>query len=142
MGNKALRLVDKAEPEVRWDQYPRLEPGEYSAYCKAARWYFDPGYKKWVCLLLFDIRSENLFSKLGIVPMWFNGGKGSTPHVGRRSRYLPEWIRANGSSPSRKDRLSPSVFVKRMAKVKIDDTDGVLPYSVVRNIIEWNTGVQ
>lgn len=140
MAAPVCELFEKSTPEVGWKEYLRIEPGEYAAYCKAARWYFEPGYKRWTCLLVFQVFSDEMFTFIGNIPMWFNGGKGKQPFVGRRSRYFPEWIRANGSPPARKDRLAPSVFVKRLAKVTISDTQGELPYSVVRSISSWNTG--
>jgi hypothetical protein len=141
-----LSLVDKrkasiqGESAVDWSSYPRLMPGNYPAYCKRAKWYWDPGYKHWVCLLLFDVLSERLDHSLGIIPMWFGGGNGKRPKAGRRTNYFPAWVRANGKLPIRKDRLSPCVFVRRMALVKVGDTKGPVPYSVVREIIEWTTG--
>jgi hypothetical protein len=128
------------QPDVMWNQYPRLEPGDYPAFCKKASWYQDPGYKRWTCLLLFDVLAANLNDSLGIVPLWFNGGDGDTPHASRRGLYLPEWLRANGAAPARNDRLSPKVFSRRMAQVRVGDTKGVIPYSVVRKVLSWNTG--
>jgi len=136
-----LQLVAVAEPAVSWSDYPRLTPGVYPAYCNFARWYRDPGFKRWTCLLRFKILEESLRGSLGTVPMWMNGGNGATPKTGRRTSYFPAWVKANGGPPVRKDRLSPRVFVQRMARVRIEDTkSGTLPYSVVREILEWSTG--
>jgi hypothetical protein len=78
---------------------------------------------------------------MGTVPLWMNGGSGEKPKAGRRTVYFQAWITAKGERPARKDGLSPRVFVNRMAKIRIDDTKmGVLPYSVVREILEWSTG--
>jgi hypothetical protein len=41
-----LRLVREEEPAVDWANYPRIEPRVYSAYCKKAHWYWDPGFKR------------------------------------------------------------------------------------------------
>ena len=38
----ALHLVPENEPAVIWAEYPRVEPGDYPAYCKWAKWYWDP----------------------------------------------------------------------------------------------------
>lgn len=136
-----LRLVGKEEPRVHWADYPRLEPGDYTAYCAWSRWYWDPGFKRWTCLLRFNILSADLHQSLGTVPMWFNGGTGSKPQAGRRSRYFPAWVEANGRPPARNDRLSPSVFVRRMARVRVADTTrNSVPYSVVQKVLEWSTG--
>ena len=136
----ALHLVRENEPAVEWADYPRLEPGDYPAYCKRAKWYWEPGFKRWTCILLFDVLKEDQNGSLGTIPRWFNGGAGERPKAGRRTLYFPSWVKANGGPPARRDRLSPSVFVRRMARVRVDDTKGPLPYSVVRKILEWSTG--
>lgn len=135
-------LVNEEEPSVTWADYPRIKPGDYPAYCKKAHWYWEPGFKRWTCILWFDVLGEDdLQSLLGKIPMWINGRSGEKPHAGRRGRYLLEWVRANGGPPARRDRLSPRVFAKRMARVRVaDTTSGVVPYSVVREILEWSTG--
>lgn len=135
-----LHLVTEHEPAVEWVEYPRLEPGDYPAYCKRAKWYWEPGFKRWTCILLFDVLKEGQDSSLGTIPMWFNGGAGEKPKAGRRTNYFPAWVAANGGPPVRKDRLSPSIFIRRMARVRIGDTAGTLPYSVGRKILEWSTG--
>jgi hypothetical protein len=136
------QMEDENEPVVTWSDYLRIEPGDYPAYCKKAHWYWEPGFKRWTCILLFDVFSEDdLQSSLGTIPKWINGGNGKKPKAGRRGHYLPEWVKANGGPPARKDRLSPRVFMRRMARVRIaDTTKGAVPYSVVRQILEWSTG--
>lgn len=134
------RLVNEVEPGVSWPDYPRIRSGEYPAYCKRAHWYWDPGFNRWTCIFVFDVFAESLQNLLGIIPMWMNGGNGAKPHAGARSRYLLEWVRANGGPPPRQDRLSPRVFAKRMARVQVSDSKGPVPYSVVRQILEWSTG--
>ena len=135
------RLVHTIEPVVIWDDYLRVEPGRYQACCKSALWYRDPDFKRWTCLLRFEIYKENLIHSFGTIPMWMNGGAKDKPEAGRRSRYFAEWVKANGAPPPRKDRLSPTVFIKRMTKVEVADTTrGTVPYSVVREILEWLTG--
>jgi hypothetical protein len=81
---------------------------------------------------------------------WFlNLGTGKKPHAGRRGKYWAAWIRANGGPPKRGDRLSPTVFAGRRAIVRVEDTskthdrsqvESEEAYSVVRNVIEWQTG--
>ena len=36
------------EPLVEWGDYIRLEPDNCQAYCKLAKWYWDPGFKFWI----------------------------------------------------------------------------------------------
>jgi len=115
-------LVNEEEPSVTWADYPRIKPGDYPAYCKKAHWYWEPGFKRWTCILWFVVLGEDLHTPLGKIPMWINGGNAKNPHAGRRGRYLLEWVKANGGPPARRDRLPPRVFAKRMARVRVADT--------------------
>jgi hypothetical protein len=125
---------------VTWAEYARLEPGEYPAYCVWAKAYRDPNYQRWTCLVRFHIRSADLLHTLGCVPLWFALGDRAKPHAGRRSAYFREWINANGGPPMRGDRMSPRVFVRRMARVRVRDTKGAMPYSVIDEVLSWDTG--
>ncbi len=125
---------------IEWKDYPRIAPGKYRAYCKWGKQYRDPGFRRWLCLLRWDVLTDDLLRVIASVPLWFPLGAGDKPHASRRGKYLPEWIRANGGPPARRDRLSPGVFLQRFARVEIGDTEGPAPYSVVRKIIEWETG--
>jgi hypothetical protein len=129
----------QADAEAGWDYYPRLEPGVYPGYCRWAKHYWDNGFRRWTCLLRFDLLSNDLIRTLACVPWWLNLGSAEKPTAKRRSRYFAEWVRANGQPPQRVDRLSPRVFVYRMARIEIGDTRGAAPYSVVRKIVEWQT---
>jgi len=133
-------LLSHTEPAIEWRDYDRVEPGIYPAYCRWAKHYKDPGFKRWTCLLRFDLLSADLLRVLACVPFWMNLGAGEKPNAGRRKRYFLEWVRANYGPPMRSDRLSPKVFTGRMAQVEIGDTKGDAPYSVVRKILSWKTG--
>lgn len=128
--------------EIEWKDYPRIAPGEYRAYCKWAKQYHDRGFCGWRCLLRWDVLTDDLLRVIACVPLWFALGSGEKPCASRRGKYLPEWIRAHGGPPAREDRLSPRVFVHRMARVEVGDTEGPAPYSVIRRIVEWETGFQ
>jgi hypothetical protein len=141
--DSGLTLARRDEPEIEWRDYPRIQPGSYFAYCRWAKQYRDPGFRRWTCLLRFNVLSDDLLRWLGCVPCWLNLSGGEKPFAGRRSRYFAEWIRANGTAPTRGDRLSPRVFVSRMTRVDIGDTDptkSAAQYSVVRKILSWETG--
>jgi hypothetical protein len=126
---------------VQWADYPHIEPGEYFAICYFAKRYRDPGFKRWTCLLRWDVLSDDLQQTIAkCVPLWLPLGSGESPRASRRGKYLPEWVRANGGPPSKGDRLSPKLFTGRIARVEIGDTDSPVPYSVVRRIIRWETG--
>lgn len=137
-------LMHHAEVEIEWTAYPRVAPGQYPAYCRWAKKYYDPGFRRWVCLLVFDILSEDLLRVIASVPMWLALGTDSKPRASLRGKYLNLWVRANGEPPHRGDRLSPNVFGRRMARVDVGDTDpkkSPVPHSVVREVLHWETGV-
>jgi hypothetical protein len=133
----------RAEPEIEWREYPLIESREYPAYCRSAHRYRDPAFKRWTCLLRWDVLADDLLTVIATVPQWLPLGNGEKPTASRRGKYLPEWVRANGGPPPRGDRLSPRIFTRRMARVEIGDTDpekSPVPYSVVRRIVSWETG--
>lgn len=133
--------MSKRPPEVGCTLGTRLEPGTYSAYCARADVYRDSVYKRWTCLLKYDLIDADSNVVATGIPMWLNLGSREKPHAGRRTRYFQEWFKANGAPPKRADRLPPSVFVKRIAKVEVGDVKTEVPYSVVRKILTWETGV-
>ena len=129
------------DDEIEWRAYARIPPGEYFANCYWAKRYRDPGMKRWTCLLRWDVLSGDLLNTIArCVPLWFALGDGDKPRASRRGKYLPEWVRANGGPPGRGDRLSPNVFTRRVARVEVGDTGSLIPYSVVKRIIHWETG--
>lgn len=143
--NEAQRILSKnrriGSPEIEWTDYPRIPPGDYFAYCAFARKYFDPMFKRWTCILRFQVLHDNRFDVVARIPIWFSLGSGEKPRASRRSNYLKEWVEANSGPPVRGDRLSPQVFVHRIARVEVGDTTkGPVPYSVVRKILCWETG--
>jgi hypothetical protein len=126
---------------VEWAEYPHVLPGEYSAYCAWAGKYYDPAFKRWTCLLRFDVLRENQIDVVARIPMWLPLGTGDKPRASRRGKYLKEWVEANDEPPARGDRLSPRVFVGRIARVEVGHTEkGPVPYSVVKKILRWETG--
>jgi len=133
-------LSTRVELGAKWSDYPRIEPGIYPAYCRWAKQYRDRAYRRWTCLLRFDVLTPDLLRKIATVPMWFNLGSELNPFAGRRSNYFKEWIRASSEPPGRKDRLSPNVFLRRIAQVDVADINAAAPYSVVRKILFWDTG--
>jgi hypothetical protein len=138
-----LKAIASRDAAVEWREYPRIAPGVYRAYSAVAKFHFDRSIRRWVCFVRWDVLSEDLVRVIARVPLWWNLGSGERPRASRRSKYLAEWVRANGGPPVRGDRLSPNVFRHRMARVEIGDTDpkkSPIPYSVVRRIIAWETG--
>jgi hypothetical protein len=95
-----VHLLGDLDPTYR--DYPHIEPGIYLAFCNSARWYRDRDYKRWICLIKFNIFEPDLMTPVASgIPLWLNGGSDAKPHAGRRSRYFREWIRANGGPPER-----------------------------------------
>jgi hypothetical protein len=103
-------LVRAAEPQITYDDYPRIEPGEYRAYCRTARIYFDPGFRKWMCLLRWDVLDPEGTRTLARIAKWLYIGR--KQHCTRRSQFWREYLRANGGPPERKDRLRSTVFAR------------------------------
>jgi hypothetical protein len=133
----------EAEHEIEWREYPLIESREYPAYCRWAKWYRDPGFRRWTCLLRWEVLTDDLLTVIATVPQWLPLGDGKKARASRRGKYLKEWVRANGGPPKRGDRLSPRVFTRRMARVEVGDTDpkkSPVPYTVVRKILSWETG--
>ena len=133
----------RADPEIEWREYALIEARQYPAYCRWAKAYWDPGIRRWTCLLRFNVFAEDLLTVIATVPMWLSLGEGEKPHASRRGKYALEWVRANNGPPARNDRLSPSVFRHRMALIEVGDKDpskSPIPYSVVRKIVSWETG--
>jgi hypothetical protein len=129
---------------VEWAEYARIPPGVYSAYSAVSKHYFDKAYRRWVCFIRWDVLSNDGMRVLARVPLWWTLGGEKRPRAKRRSKYFGEWIKANGGPPTRGDRLAPSVR-NRMARVEIGDTDPLkspAPYSVVRKILQWETGAR
>lgn len=132
------------EPEIAWHFAPRIEPGEYKAYSRSAKIYRDGKFKRWVVAVQFELEEA------GTRLTWYlNLGQGPLPKAGRRSNCWQAWVAANGRPPTRRDRLSPRVFVRRWATVLVEDTAkdfrqmSVSPdnsYSVIRSVREWQTG--
>ena len=142
--------LGKAEPEITWTHIPRLEPGVYSGYSRSARIVRDGYYKRWYCAVQFDVLSDDLTEVLAELTLFLNMGDAERPHAGRRGNYWQAWTAANGGPPSRKDRLSPRVFARRYARVSVGNTtknfkQAVIAescmYSVVRDVVRWDTGV-
>jgi hypothetical protein len=133
--------IDIEDGGIEWKEYPRVEPGVYSAYCRCAKRYWDPAMRRWTCLLLWDLLDEAHQTTIAkSIPLWFALGDGEKPRASRRGKFLKAWVDANGNVPSRRDPLSLKVFVHRIAQVEVGDTNSVVPYSAVKRIICWQTG--
>jgi len=138
-----LQLLSQPAPEITFRGYPLIEPGEYPAYCRAAKTYPDPQFKRWVCMLSFNILSDDLIRTVARLPMWINLGSGDKTRASHRGKYVHLWVFANGAPPKRGDRLSPRVFSRRLAIVQVSTTEkSAIPYSIVKEILRWDTGVQ
>jgi hypothetical protein len=136
-------LVPEREPEIEWRKYDRIEPGVYSAYCRWAKRYHDPEFRRWTCLLRWDVLAADLVTVTASIPCWLPLGNREKPWASRRGKFIKEWVIANGGPPRRDDRLTTRVFVRRVARVEVGDTDAKkspIPYSVVRKILSWETG--
>lgn len=136
------------EPEVEWAFRPRIEPGDYPAFSRGASIYRDAQYKRWVCAVQFEILDDSLTRSIATLTWFLSLGSREKPRAGRRGNYWVAWVKANGGGPKRKDRVSPHIFERRHAKVRVEDTTKnhrQMPvgtddcYSVIRDVIEWHT---
>jgi hypothetical protein len=139
----------QTEPEIAWTHIPRIEPGPYPAFSRSAKIYRDGHFKRWVCAVQFDVLTNDLGTVLAGLTWFLNMGDGDKPYAGRRGNYRQAWALANGGPPTRKDRLSPRVFVRRYARVSVADTTKDFKqarisvadaYSVIREIVQWENG--
>ena len=69
----------RAEPEIEWQDYPLIQSREYPAYCRFAKRYRDPGFRRWTCLLRFDVLSDDLLTVIATVPYWLSLGSQEKP---------------------------------------------------------------
>lgn len=148
---KGPQLVSAVESEfeVGWRVADRIAPGEYPAYSRSAKIYFDPLFQRWVYAVQFDVLDESLTKKLARLVWFVNLAVNDKPYAGRRTHYWHAWLKASGKTPSRSDRLSSQVFTKRYARVFVRDTTkdyhqhaitGPTAYSVVGYVVSWQTG--
>jgi hypothetical protein len=146
---RVLAAKKRIEPNIDFHYVPRFEPGPHRSYSRSAKIYRDKNYKRWVCAVQFDVLAENSDEVLGRVTWFLNLGNRDKPNASRRSRYWAAWLKANGGSPQRRDRLSPRVFTGRMALVELRNTvkntrqtpvAAADSYSVVHDVREWQTG--
>jgi hypothetical protein len=137
------------QPEIAWEYTARIQPGEYSGYCRAANVYWDRQFKRWVFAAQFDVFGTSLVEPLACLTWFLNLGSRAKPKAGRRTRYWAAWVNANGGPPKRDDKIAPRVFKGRYALVKVGDTaknhlqksiSADQCYSVIRDVIEWQTG--
>jgi hypothetical protein len=140
-------LVKQDEPEISWKPRDYLPAGNYPAFSRTAKTYFDRTFKRWQCVVNFDVLSDDLVTVIARLGWFLNLGCGEKPHAGHRSKFWCAWISANGGSPKRGDRMTPNVFHNRHALVRVRVvsrnfervTSGEL-YSVIDSVLSWNTG--
>jgi hypothetical protein len=130
----------RARPN-RMDRLPAHPSRRVFSVLRLGQKVLRPGVQTLDCLLRFDVLHKNQIDVVARIPMWLPLGKGERPRASRRGKYLKEWVEANGTPPARRDRLSPRVFAHRIARVEVGDTEkGPVPYSVVKEILRWDTG--
>jgi hypothetical protein len=141
--------VVRGDPEISWSHTERIEPGLYPAYSRSAKVYRDRQFKRWVCAAQFDVLDGSRMNVLARLTWYLNLGSKAKPRAGRRTNYWAAWVKANGGPPKRHDRISPAVFIRRQALVKVEDTgknhrqaaiSANESYSVIRDVVEWQTG--
>jgi len=52
----------RAEPEIEWREYPLIQSREYPSYCRWAKRYRDPAFRRSTCLLRWDVLTDDLLA--------------------------------------------------------------------------------
>lgn len=141
----------KREPDIAFRHNDRIEPGEYPAYCRSTQLFFDDHFRRWILAVQFDVLDDALLSTVARLTKFFNLGERERPHAtSRRSHFRKAWVLANdGRPPVRGQKMAPSIFVNRIARVRVVDvmkdhqgcalsSDEV--YSRISEILRWETG--
>ncbi len=149
-----LAIVPKQqrlEPEIASRSYDRIPPGEYSAFCRSVSVYRDSAWRRWLCASQWDIVDVSRTNTLAQLTKFFNLGESKNPKAtSRRSNYWRAWVDANGGRPpTRGQKMSPNIFLRRFARVTVIDVEkdfnghalsGAEVYSVISRIVTWETG--
>src|SRR5262249_59375937 len=106
------------DPVCDENPYPRYQPGVYDVRCYGAEEYRDPRFRCWKCRLDCHFLTDS-----GTVPGFLNLGTGDKPQAGRGSEYRRVWVMANGAQPKKRQLLSRRVFVDKIFRVRIADTE-------------------
>lgn len=140
----------KAAPAVSFRTYDHITEGTYRGYCRAAEIYFDRRWRRWQAVLQFDVVGDSGFDVIARLTKFFPLGEGTRPRAtSRLSKYYKAWVKANGGPPKRTDRMSPTIFRRRYARVSVvdveTDSDHVVMeenqrYSKIGEILNWETG--
>lgn len=145
---RVITFPSAAEPQITFHSYDHIAPGTYQAFSRAAKVYRDPVFKRWTCVVWFDVLDGSLINVITQLAWFLNLGTGDKPHAGRRSNFWSAWCAGNGTVPKRGDRMTPAVFVHRHATVRVESVTknhkGVTfaepTYSKITRVISWNTG--
>jgi hypothetical protein len=97
-------------PALVWEgaERPRIAPGEYTARCtdfQGPQWAI--AFGSWKLRLEFALDPDDV--KVSV--FYALGENRSTPHIGTRSKYYKDWVRANGGPPTHGQEMTPNVFL-------------------------------
>jgi hypothetical protein len=139
-------------PTIVWDgaERPRIAPGEYTARCigfQGPEWVRTFG--RWGLRLAFTTDPDE-----EIVCAFYSFGENrEKPHVGTRSKYFKDWVRASGGPPKHGQAMSPEAFMNPELTFTVHVSDAVkdaentvkddaLVYSRIDKILTVNTSTQ
>lgn len=131
------QLVSPIEPEISVTHYDHIPSGKYPAYARRARVYYDKPFRRWICVVFFDVLDASLTEVIAELAWFLNLGNGAKPHAGRRSNFFRAWVDALGRNPTRNDKIRPAIFTKRHATVAVRDAK--TGYSVIQGCV-FETG--
>jgi len=86
--------------------------------CCRAKLYRDPRFRCWKCRLDCQFLTEP-----DTVSGFLNLGTDDKPHAGRGSEYRRVWVMANDAQPKKRQVLSTRIFVGKVFRVRIADTE-------------------
>src|SRR5208282_6761060 len=72
-------IPQQQEPETSSRSYDHITPGEYTAFCRSVKVYFDSHWRRWVCQSQGDIVDDSRMNTLAQVTKFFNLGEAKTP---------------------------------------------------------------
>ncbi|MCP4570633.1 MAG: hypothetical protein GY841_23860 [FCB group bacterium] len=141
---KPVRDPEEEGPDAQ-EFWPQIKPGDYEAVCYKTETGKSWGNRRSLFLKFRIYGGEYDGTELFMVCPYPKGQK-----LSRRTKYYHQWMFANGGPPARGQRLARKVFLHRMYKVLVVDTQRkrdngtLLPdfaqYSIISTILEVMTG--
>lgn len=143
--NRTMAPRGPADEVITAQDYPRVPPGEYVAYCKSSEYGNSFGGQRKLFLSMLIHEGEYAGTKLFLA---CNADKSS---LKPNCKLFDLWCIALGRALKKGERFNKDIFVKRLFRVRVRDTKRLVSgtssprpdyaqYSVVDTILESVTG--